>query len=228
MQFDPSAPVGGEIVWNKEIAPYCLPRPYEEKISLNATTRVILAKKSKRKLFEDWENEENQCANSLINEPCNKKQKNSECQITQMRFAPYPTASPSKMNVLASPRKNHSLGSSLQSPRKLTLTPIKSKRAHSAFNQEQYLIDYISPTVNLPNMVLNGKSPHQKLLIGSMGKERQAGNTGKMGRKVDWLTEMCQQKKNTEPKKVLNVRKSHKEMLVKKSISKITCTKQNA
>ena len=80
-----------------------------------------------------------------------------------VRFAAYPSSSQNKMtNVLISPRKVlNSSAVILNSPRKLNITPKKDK--DKILNNVKGLLNlYRSPTGNLPNIILDGRSPHEK------------------------------------------------------------------
>ena len=156
--------------------------------------------KSKRRLFCDGtENEENRSDNSQDVESINKRLKLMQKPEDRQRLAAFPSSSPNKMtNVLVSPRKSSGLPPNvIMSPRKLNITPIKNKE-HLVSNARKFP----TPTGNLPNIILDGRSPHDKRdAIRSQGSGKMLGV--KMPRKVDWLTEMSQQKKNTLPKKVI-------------------------
>ena len=118
-----------------------------------------------------------------------------------VRFAAYPSSSQNKMtNVLISPRKVlNSSAVILNSPRKLNITPKKDK--DKILNNVKGLLNlYRSPTGNLPNIILDGRSPHEKSTsVRSQGVGKMRGI---FDRKVDWLTEMGQQKKHQQPKKL--------------------------
>jgi len=60
---------------------------------------------------------------------------------------------------------------------------------------------FSSPTGNLPNIILDGRSPHEKLKARTLCSGQKVKN-GKQ--KIDWLTEMGQQKKNSLPKNKLS------------------------
>ena len=199
----------GEVAWYTVANSYAFGRPFEDKICYDNTLSIHSANKSKRKLFlDETENEENRCNNSPIRYSSNKRKKMSEetsCQ-NNVRFAAYPSSSPTKMtNVLTSPRKSTSTSNGImQSPRKLNITPIKDKRSKLLYGVKEGNTLFSSPTDHLPNIILDGYSPHGKVTCqnGMLGSGKKTGCTN--SRKVDWLTEMSQQKKNTQFKKVIS------------------------
>ena len=102
-------------------------------------------------------------------------------------------------NVLISPRKVlSSSAATLISPRKLNITPKKEK--DKILNSVKGIINmHPSPTGNLPNIILDGRSPHQKKPV---SRCQETGKIKGIVRKKDWLTKMCQQKKHQQPKKL--------------------------
>lgn len=197
------APVAsGEVSWNNKNDPYLFGQPFEDKIQYDYPTIIHTEIKSKRKLFCDViANDENRCQNFQQNEAFYKKRKLVEIGQEPVRFAAYPSSSPNKMtNVLISPRKVLSSSTAiLNSPRKLNITPKKDK--DKILNSVKGVLNfYPSPTGNMPNIILDGRSPHEK---SNSARSRGAGKMkGTSDRKVDWLTEMGQQKKHQQPKKL--------------------------
>lgn len=197
------APVAsGEVSWNNKNDPYLFGQPFEDKIQYDYPTIIHTEIKSKRKLFCDViANDENRCQNFQQNEAFYKKRKLVEIGQEPVRFAAYPSSSPNKMtNVLISPRKVlNSSTAILNSPRKLNITPKKDK--DKILNSVKGVLNfYPSPTGNMPNIILDGRSPHEK---SNSARSRGAGKMkGISDRKMDWLTEMGQQKKHQQPKKL--------------------------
>lgn len=182
----------GEVSWNEEADSYLRGKPFESKIHYTHSSKVYIENKSKRKLFSDvLENDENECTNS---QQSKKSKTEGELQKNILRFAAYPTSFPNQMtNVLVSPRKiSNASNSILQSPKKINITPKKLKKLSD--NKDAIF----SPTGNLPNIILDGRSPHEKLFARTFSTGKKIG---KSNHKVDWLTEMSQQKKNSLPKK---------------------------
>ena len=197
--------VSGEVFWNEKEDPYLFGKPFESQINYDNSSILHVERKSKRKLFcVVIENDENQCNNSQQIDNFNKKSKIEEkISDNVLRFAAYPSSTNKMTNVLISPRKaSGSTTGILQSPRKLNITPKKeSDKRFSCINAKSTC--FSSPTGNLPNIILDGRSPHE---IISSAKCHGSGKklTGRFNRKIDWLTEMSQQKKNAQPKKMLN------------------------
>ena len=185
----------GEVSWNEETDAYTKGPIFQSKIRDDSTTIVFVENKSKRKLFCDVSNnDENICDNFQQTSISKRSKTKGEYQKSVIKFAAYPSSS-RMTNVLASPSKAScsSIGV-LQSPKKLNITPKKSKIVSDIKEASCFLS---SPTGNLPNIVLDGRSPHEKLVSNSVssGQKKKKGT-----HKVDWLTEMGQQKKNSLPK----------------------------
>ena len=192
--------LNGEVSWNDEIHPYEFGKRFDCNVCYNGEKVVSIHNRSKRKLFCDMtENEENQCNNSQQGNLFKKRKEEAAGPSNILKCAAYPSSSPTNMsNVLVSPRKVPR--GIVQSPKKLNITPKKDKR-FSAVKQE--IVSYYSPTDGLPNIVKDGRSPHEK---SNAVKSLEFGKVivSNAIRKVDWLTEMSQQKKNALPKKILN------------------------
>ena len=124
--------------------------------------------------FSKSESKENDDEDELLM-PCPKKPRNrSPFKNLQLKSPNCPKKMlsnlPCSWDLLTSPskRKDTSPRKLLISPRKLTISPRK----------------LFSPTANLPNFVVDGKSPHNV-----------AQSSGKKG-KVDWLTSLRRSKKD--------------------------------
>jgi len=192
----------GELLWNSDCGypdAYSKGTPFPNKLRYDHSTVIYLENKSKRKLFSDGqENDENKCLNfqqTNLNKRCKTE---GEYQKSTLRFAAYPSSS-RMTNVLSSPVKASNLSNGvLQSPKKLNITPKKSKVINDIVGAANFLS---SPTGNLPNIVLDGRSPHEKFVAMTIGSGKK---NCKGKQKVDWLTEMGQQKKNSLPKKPMS------------------------
>ena len=189
----------GELLWNEDPDAYSKGTPFPNKLRYDHSSVIYLENKSKRKLFSDGqENDENKCLNSQqtnLNKRCKTE---GEYQKSTLRFAAYPSSS-RMTNVLSSPVKASNLSNGvMQSPKKLNITPKKSKVINDIVGAANFLS---SPTGNLPNIVLDGRSPHEKFVAMTIGSGKK---NCKGKQKVDWLTEMGQQKKNSLPKKPMS------------------------
>ena len=189
----------GNVSWNEETDAYTKGPTFQSKIRNDSTTIVFVENKSKRKLFSDvLDNDENISANFQQSNQSKRCKTEGVYQKSVIKFAAYPSSS-RMTNVLASPSKvSHSSIGVLQSPKKLNITPKKSKIVND-IREASYFLS--SPTGNLPNIVLDGRSPHEKLISNSASSGQK---TKKGTHKVDWLTEMGQQKKNSLPKNKLS------------------------
>ena len=191
--------LNGEVSWNDEIHPYAYGKRFDCNVCYNGE-KVSILSKSKRKLFCDMtENEENQCNNSQQGNFFKKRKVEEAGPSNILKCVAYPSSSPTNMsNVLVSPRKVPR--GIVQSPKKLNITPKKDRRFSAV---KEGIVSYHSPTDGLPNIVKDGRSPHEKI---NAFKSQEFGKVvvSSITRKVDWLTEMSQQKKNAMPKKILN------------------------
>jgi len=101
-----------------------------------------------------------------------------------LRLEPFPCSSPVKIEMSPSKRPftSHTLNVTPKK-RKLSFSPMKSPSRRAA-------APWASPTINLPNLVVDGKSPHNKAASAAASVRRPR-------RALDWLSAMSKEKKKS-------------------------------